>query len=587
MLITFCHLLDLSSLSSPVITMSANSRTWSALTIAGITVAGGVLAYAVYFDYKRRNDTEFRKKLRKEKKRVQKAAAAAKPSLNITTEELRAAIAKIRSEEIPDIGPEREAYFMQNVGIGEQLCAQGLASALPAAMSFFRALRVYPSPVELIMIYQKTVPDEIFKLIVEMTNLDAQALASGYYNFFPAKSFNVSVQDQGNKKILVAEKDFDAGDVIYTEEPVVAALDPDLQEAGTNCTHCFRLIHQADAVSSDNDPLHAVYCSAECQAKSKLQSHHCLFLPEPLLPPELDQGQSLNTEARSKGQQAFADYLKETKKTHPMLVARFAARQIATEIGKLTEQVTKQDTSSILDLPNYVEKGGPEYALGDHFERLRYVDAPVPEEETKVIQGVFSNSLPGLDQFLTDERHGIMLSKVAYNAIGVTFSGGRDNRPVFQERPEDQERTRTPYGTNRQVGSGVYIVSAYLGHSCDPSTKPAFKNGTTTLHLVATRPIKKGDELTMSYVDVTQHENETPEEARRRRRFELARGWRFKCECAKCTTEGASAPEGAVEEDLGVEKDESRLEASVERFSSGQVPEQTSASPSAPESETD
>ena len=44
--------------------MSSNSRTWSALTVAGLTVAGGVLAYAVYFDYKRRNDTEFRKKLR-------------------------------------------------------------------------------------------------------------------------------------------------------------------------------------------------------------------------------------------------------------------------------------------------------------------------------------------------------------------------------------------------------------------------------------------------------------------------------------------------------------------------------------------
>lgn len=34
------------------------------LTIAAVTVATGVLAYAVYFDYKRRNDAQFRKKLR-------------------------------------------------------------------------------------------------------------------------------------------------------------------------------------------------------------------------------------------------------------------------------------------------------------------------------------------------------------------------------------------------------------------------------------------------------------------------------------------------------------------------------------------
>jgi len=35
---------------------------------------------------------------------------------------------------------------------------------LAAAMSFYRALRVYPAPVELIVIYQKTVPEPIFKV---------------------------------------------------------------------------------------------------------------------------------------------------------------------------------------------------------------------------------------------------------------------------------------------------------------------------------------------------------------------------------------------------------------------------------------
>lgn len=93
----------------------------------------------------------------------------------------------------------------------------------------------------------------------------------------------------------------------------------------------------------------------------------------------------------------------------------------------------------------------------------------------------------------------------------------------------------------------------------------------------------------MSYVDVTQHENETAEEARRRRRFELARGWRFKCECAKCVAEAAHAPESAAAENLGVEKDESRLESSVERFVSGQSlgESATVASVRAAESETD
>jgi hypothetical protein len=36
--------------------------------------------------------------------------------------------------------------------------------AVEAALAFFGALRVYPSPVELIVIFQKTVPDFVFKV---------------------------------------------------------------------------------------------------------------------------------------------------------------------------------------------------------------------------------------------------------------------------------------------------------------------------------------------------------------------------------------------------------------------------------------
>ena len=40
------------------------SRTSTVITVASVTVLGGLLAYAVYFDYKRRNDQAFRKRLR-------------------------------------------------------------------------------------------------------------------------------------------------------------------------------------------------------------------------------------------------------------------------------------------------------------------------------------------------------------------------------------------------------------------------------------------------------------------------------------------------------------------------------------------
>ncbi|KAF5388438.1 hypothetical protein D9615_000679 [Tricholomella constricta] len=148
-----------------------DSRTSSILTIAGITVVGGVLAYAAYFDYKRRHD---------EKKRVDKTLAQSKESLGsysgeVSSASLREALEKVKAEQAPQTPEEKEAYFMSHVGMGEQLAASGPDNYLAAAMSFYRALRVYPSPVELIVIYQKTVPEPIFKMVMDMTALDVSS----------------------------------------------------------------------------------------------------------------------------------------------------------------------------------------------------------------------------------------------------------------------------------------------------------------------------------------------------------------------------------------------------------------------------
>ncbi|KAF5393185.1 hypothetical protein D9757_001191 [Collybiopsis confluens] len=153
-----------------------SSRTTSLLAIAGITTLG-VVAYAVYFDHKRRNDVDFRKKLKKDKKRVDKSIASSKASLPpepgaASDDELREALEQVKAEAVPASPDQKEAYFMTQVASGEQLAAQGPMFQLPAALAFYRALRVYPSPVELMMIYQKTVPEPIFKLVIQLTNLD-------------------------------------------------------------------------------------------------------------------------------------------------------------------------------------------------------------------------------------------------------------------------------------------------------------------------------------------------------------------------------------------------------------------------------
>ncbi|KAI0637988.1 MAS20-domain-containing protein [Trametes polyzona] len=550
----------------------SSSRTSTVFTVAAVTVLGGLVAYAVYFDYKRRNDVEFRKKLRKEKKKVtkqtQQAQAQADAASEVSAAEIKAALLKIREEELPPTPDEKETYFIMQVQVGEQLAQKGPAFYLPAAMAFFRAMRVYPSPVELIMMLQSSLPPPLFKIFMEFVNAETTSRIEGYYDHFPPKRMNVSVQTgpaQGNqaaKKILVAEKDFEEGDVIYTEKPLVVALDADLEGEGKHCSFCFRPIQEDLAVIPTHDKLDSVYCSKDCENRAKLGWQNLLFGLEPVLPAELDNGMgALTTEQRHVAQSEYTEFIQTKAKQANLLAARFVAKQIAHELIKLLPN----KTGPIIEELQQLADGKDPYLVGDHIERLRFVEGNSTKEEVKLLGAVLGTALPGLEESITDERHAVIVGKMAYNAIGVCPDGGRDNRPVSSDRPEELERTRTPYGTARQIGSGVYIVSSYLAHSCDPNTRPTFPNGTNELHLVAARPIKKGDELTMAWVDVSQHEGESAGMARRRRRIELARGWRFKCECAKCVREAMDELEqeqnAAHDAALGVSGDESKVEA--------------------------
>ena len=144
-------------------------------------------------------------------------------------------------------------------------------------------------------------------------------------------------------------------------------------------------------------------------------------------------------------------------------------------------------------------------------------------------------------------------------------------------RPEDKERTRSAVGTSRQVGSAFYVVSSYVRllfpsrtkfaeylfqcqHDCDPNARPVFTDS-ATLRLTATRDIKEGDDITVAYVDTTAQPDESIVDARRRRRMELARGWRFPCTCKRCHAE---APTEAEKHEEAI-KDESKVAPAVER----------------------
>ncbi|KAF8536910.1 mitochondrial import receptor subunit tom-20 [Trichophaea hybrida] len=135
-------------------------------------------AYAAYFDYKRRSDPNFRKSLKKEKRlHAKQQRAEANAQSESQRERLREAVRQAQAEGFPTDVEEKEAYFMSEVARGETLCSEGPDSAVEAALCFYRALKVYPQPNDLISIYDKTVPKHVLDLLAEMLAVDRTVIS--------------------------------------------------------------------------------------------------------------------------------------------------------------------------------------------------------------------------------------------------------------------------------------------------------------------------------------------------------------------------------------------------------------------------
>ena len=91
------------------------------------TLATGCVVYAVYFDYKRRNDPVFRKSLKRESRKQARAAKEeAEGQKTRERQQIRQMVDDAVEEGFPKDAQDRETFFTQEVGIGEKLGQQSM-----------------------------------------------------------------------------------------------------------------------------------------------------------------------------------------------------------------------------------------------------------------------------------------------------------------------------------------------------------------------------------------------------------------------------------------------------------------------------
>jgi len=104
---------------------SGPSTTTIVLATVG-TLATAGLAYAAYFDYRRRSDPDFRRKLKKAQKQISKAEKQeAVQAEKGQKQKIRQVVDEANEEGFPRDPEKNEEYFMLQVAQGEQMCQDG------------------------------------------------------------------------------------------------------------------------------------------------------------------------------------------------------------------------------------------------------------------------------------------------------------------------------------------------------------------------------------------------------------------------------------------------------------------------------
>ncbi|KAJ3368851.1 hypothetical protein HDU91_000232 [Kappamyces sp. JEL0680] len=147
--------------------------------------AVALVGYGIYFDHQRRNNPEFRKRLgwclvvltvaqqKREAAKIRESHASKKAAA------ASAGSFQLADEPVPLTNEGREAYFMNNLQLGEQLMQKGPTAFDAAATCFYRALKVYPEPQKLLEVLSQSLPEVILNLIVQKLASDVRAAQTG------------------------------------------------------------------------------------------------------------------------------------------------------------------------------------------------------------------------------------------------------------------------------------------------------------------------------------------------------------------------------------------------------------------------
>lgn len=331
--------------------------------------------------------------------------------------------------------------------------------------------------------------------------------------------------DEIKGKGLVADRDFNEGETLFTEEAFLSAPPAHAYNqvsTGELCTQCFLPVAASSLnVACGQKDCNARFCSRLCQNKAQ-SLHHALLCP----------GQNPSIKP-------FNKYVGVHRWLSLSMVARMLCRILLTHSSTPPPALASTSVSS-----GSSSRQSP--AVASLEETLAHLDAfaTISELERRCRNPGWSIER---ESFLSamKEGHRLLVAGLDPHLPETTPRKGR--YPIRTSFPVNVSQQVLSWNTflaylgrsnlNTEAQGGMYLVHSHLNHACEPNvgvTHPPHPRAgirqATKVAVVARRAIKAGEELFITYQD--------PSLSLARRRLLLWREYMFgPCRCARCERE--------------------------------------------------
>ncbi|XP_045449804.1 histone-lysine N-trimethyltransferase SMYD5 [Melitaea cinxia] len=376
--------------------------------------------------------------------------------------------------------------------------------------------------------------------------------------------FEIRVSNSKKGKGLFATKQYNEGDIILEEDPLVSCQFAwNAAYRYLACDHCMRpletpeqnvrrLSAKPDIVLPHSDCFETdllnitscnqcgiLYCSEECKEMSAAIYHQtlCYIQNETQHP--------INVLIETWKQ---IHYPPET--ANIMLLVRILAYiqqhsdppSAAATIKQFCHRTENEDAELVHKL------------LGDEFSGQINT---LREMTANVINGEY------VQEFLTPEGFSSLMALVGTNGQGIGTSplslwvnsvsrltmsdDERQQLDMFIDKVYQYVEGESGQFLNTE-GSGLFQLQSACNHSCGPNAESSFPYGNHRIQLKALKTIRPGDEICISYLDDC-----TLQRSRYSRQKELAENYLFICWCERCTAQ-SSQPDVTSEEEMSDEE---------------------------------